>query len=284
MYNKFMDYFFRAKQFRAKKRLGQNFLVDEKVIDDILSCVGENDSVFEIGPGLGFVTERLVESANDVVAVEIDKDAIEILNKNLGNKENFKLIEKDILKVNLADIYPEGKKIKIVANIPYYITSPILVHLLGEIDDFQNKNRSFIDEIILMVQYEVAKRICANENSQNKEYGMLSILSQFFCDTQIIRHVSKRSFYPSPKVDSAIVRIKNNFKPRVKNPSMLLKKTVKAAFNTRRKNIKNSLLSAGMLGVNEALEKINLDVNTRGEKLSVQDFNKLAYALEEFNK
>ena len=284
MYNKFMDYFFRAKQFRAKKRLGQNFLVDEKVIDDILSCVGENDSVFEIGPGLGFVTERLVESANDVVAVEIDKDAIEILNKNLGNKENFKLIEKDILKVNLADIYPEGKKIKIVANIPYYITSPILVHLLGEIDDFQNKNRSFIDEIILMVQYEVAKRICANENSQNKEYGMLSILSQFFCDTQIIRHVSKRSFYPSPKVDSAIVRIKNNFKPRVKNPSMLLKKTVKAAFNTRRKNIKNSLLSAGMLGVNEALEKINLDVNTRGEKLSIQDFNKLAYALEEFNK
>ena len=284
MYNKFMDYFFRAKQFRAKKRLGQNFLVDEKVIDEILSCVNENDSVFEIGPGLGFVTERLVEKAQDVVAVEIDKDAIQILNKNLGQKDNFKLIEKDILKVNLDEIYPQGKKIKIVANIPYYITSPILAHLLGEIDDFNNKNRSFIDEIILMVQYEVAKRICANENSQNKEYGMLSILSQFFCDTQIIKHVSKRSFYPSPKVDSAIVRIKNNFKPRVENPSVLLKKTVKAAFNTRRKNIKNSLLSAGMLGVNEALEKLGLDFNIRGEKLSIQDFNKLACALEEFNK
>ena len=279
-----MDYFFRAKKFRAKKRLGQNFLVDEKVIDDILSCVNNNDSVFEIGPGLGFVTERLVDLAHDVVAVEIDKDAIEILNKNLGDKQNFKLIENDILKVNLDEIYPKDKKIKIVANIPYYITSPILVHLLGEIDDFNNKNRNHIDEIILMVQLEVAKRICANENSQNKEYGMLSILSQFFCDTEIIRHVSKRSFYPSPKVDSAIVRIKNNAMPKIENPSPLLKRTIKAAFNTRRKNIKNSLLSAGMLNVQEALEKIGMDLNIRGEKLSIQDFNKLACSLEEFNK
>lgn len=279
-----MDYFFRAKKFRAKKRLGQNFLVDEKVIDDILSCVNENDSVFEIGPGLGFVTERLVDLVHDVVAVEIDKDAIEILNKNLGDKQNFKLIENDILKVNLDEIYPKDKKIKIVANIPYYITSPILVHLLGEIDDFDNKNRNHIDEIILMVQLEVAKRICANENSQNKEYGMLSILSQFFCDTAIIRHVSKRSFYPSPKVDSAIVRIKNNAMPKIENPSPLLKRTIKAAFNTRRKNIKNSLLSAGMLNVQETLEKIGMDLNTRGEKLSIHDFNKLACALEEFNK
>lgn len=284
MYNHFMDYFFRAKKFRAKKRLGQNFLVDEKVIDDILSCVNENDSVFEIGPGLGFVTERLVDLVHDVVAVEIDKDAIEILNKNLGDKQNFKLIENDILKVNLDEIYQKDKKIKIVANIPYYITSPILVHLLGEIDDFDNKNRNHIDEIILMVQLEVAKRICANENSQNKEYGMLSILSQFFCDTAIIRHVSKRSFYPSPKVDSAIVRIKNNAMPKIENPSPLLKRTIKAAFNTRRKNIKNSLLSAGMLNVQEALEKIGMDLNIRGEKLSIHDFNKLACALEEFNK
>ena len=284
MYNHFMDYFFRAKKFRAKKRLGQNFLVDEKVIDDILSCVNNNDSVFEIGPGLGFVTERLVDLAHDVVAVEIDKDAIEILNKNLGDKQNFKLIENDILKVNLDEIYPKDKKIKIVANIPYYITSPILVHLLGEIDDFNNKNRNHIDEIILMVQLEVAKRICANENSQNKEYGMLSILSQFFCDTEIIRHVSKRSFYPSPKVDSAIVRIKNNAMPKIENPSPLLKRTIKAAFNTRRKNIKNSLFSAGMLNVQEALEKIGMDSNVRGEKLSIHDFNKLACALEEFNK
>ncbi len=279
-----MDYFSRAKKFRAKKRLGQNFLVDKAVIDEILSCVNQDDCVFEIGPGLGFVTEKLVEKAHDVVAVEIDKDAIEILNKNLGQKENFKLIENDILKVNLDEIYPENKKIKVIANIPYYITSPILAHLLGEIDEIENKNRKHIDEIILMVQFEVAKRICASENSQNKEYGMLSILSQFFCDTKILKKVSRRSFYPSPKVDSALVRIKNNHAARILNPSPLLKRTIRAAFNTRRKNIKNSLLSGGFLGVKEALLKIGMDENTRGEKLSVTDFNKLACALEEFNK
>lgn len=283
MYNIFMDYYFRAKKFRAKKRLGQNFLTDEKVIDEILSNVGSSDCVFEIGPGLGFVTERLVDKAHEVTAVEIDKDAIEILNKNLGNRDDFRLIENDILKVNLSDIYPEGKKIKVIANIPYYITSPILIHLLGEIDDFDNKNRAHIDEIILMVQYEVAKRICADENSQNKEYGLLSILSRFYCDCEIIKKVSKHSFYPSPKVDSALVRLKNNDTPRVLNPSPLLRRTIKAAFNTRRKNIKNSLCSAGMLGVAEALAKLNLDANLRGEKLSVDDFNALAHALEEYN-
>ena len=279
-----MDYFSRAKKFRAKKRLGQNFLIDGAVIDEILSCVKEDDCVFEIGPGLGFVTEGLVKRAHDVVAVEIDKDAIDILNKSLAQNENFRLIENDILKVNLDEIYPADKKIKIIANIPYYITSPILAHLLGEIDDIENKNRKHIDEIILMVQLEVAKRICANENSQNKEYGMLSILSQFFCDTKIIKKVSRRSFYPSPKVDSALVKIKNNFTPRIANPSPLLKKTIKAAFGTRRKNIKNSLLSGGFLGVKEALLKIGMDENTRGEKLSIEDFNKVACALEEYNR
>ena len=280
MYNKVMDYFTRAKKFRAKKRLGQNFLVDEKVIDEILSCVNDFDFVFEIGPGLGFVTERLVEKAKDVTAVEIDKDAIKILNENLSDKKKFTLIENDILKVNLDEIYPHERKIKVIANIPYYITSPILVHLLGEIDDLENKNRNHIDEIILMVQLEVAKRICANEKSQNKEYGMLSILSQFFCDTEIIRHVSKRSFYPSPKVDSALVRIKNNNKPKIENPSPLLKKTIKAAFNTRRKNIKNSLLSGGLVSVKEALSRIGMDDNTRGEKSAVVEFHNVTCAVE----
>lgn len=283
MYNKFMDYFNIAKKFRAKKRLGQNFLIDESVIDEILSNVNEFDDVFEIGPGLGFVTQNLIKSAKSVTAVEIDKDAAEILNKNLGQNENFRLIENDILKVNLDDFYPSGNKVKVVANIPYYITSPILAHLLGEIDDSKNANRSHIDEIILMVQYEVAKRICADEKSQNKEYGMLSILSNFYCDCEIIKKVSRRSFYPSPKVDSALVRIKNNNKPRIENPSPMLKRTIKAAFGTRRKNIKNSLLSAGILGVKEALEKIGMDINTRGEKLSLHDFNALACALEEYN-
>ena len=283
MYNNYMDYFYRAKKFRTKKRLGQNFLVDENVIDEILSNVNKEDSVLEIGPGIGFVTEGLVERAKDVVAVEIDTDAINVLNKNLGGKDNFKLIEKDILKFNFDDIYPDGKKIKIIANIPYYITSPILVHLLGEIDDFNNKNRAHIEEIVLMVQWEVAKRLVADENSQNKEYGMLSILCQFYANVEIIRKVSKRCFYPAPKVDSALVRLKINDTPRVENPSRLLKKTVKAVFNQRRKNIKNSLQQAGMLNVLEVLNKLQMDLNLRGEKLSVHDLNKLAHALEEFN-
>lgn len=283
MYNIYMDYFLRAKKFRTKKRLGQNFLVDCKVIDEILSNVNSDDDVFEIGPGIGFVTEGLVKKAKTVCAVEIDKDAIVVLNKNLGDNENFKLIERDILKFNFEEQYEHGRKIKVIANIPYYITSPILVHLLGEIDEAENKNRNYLDEIILMVQWEVAKRLVANENSQNKEYGMLSILAQFYCDVEIIKKVSKRSFYPAPKVDSALVRLKINNKTRVENQSRLLKRVVKAAFNTRRKNIKNSLSQAGMLGVNEALEKLGMDVNLRGEKLSIHDFNKLAHALEEFN-
>ena len=283
MYNIYMDYFLRAKKFRTKKRLGQNFLVDCKVIDEILSSVNSDDDVFEIGPGIGFVTEGLVKKAKTVCAVEIDKDAIAVLNKNLGDNENFKLIERDILKFNFEEQYEHGRKIKVIANIPYYITSPILVHLLGEIDEAENKNRNYLDEIILMVQWEVAKRLVANENSQNKEYGMLSILAQFYCDVEIIKKVSKRSFYPAPKVDSALVRLKINNKTRVENQSRLLKRVVKAAFNTRRKNIKNSLSQAGMLGVNETLEKLGMDVNLRGEKLSIHDFNKLAHALEEFN-
>lgn len=283
MYNYYMDYFLAAKKFRAKKRLGQNFLIDESVIDEILSNVNADDCVFEIGPGLGFVTQNLVEYASSVVAVEIDKDAIEVLNKNLGHAKNFKLIEKDILKVNLDEIYPKEQKIKVVANIPYYITSPILAHLLGEIDDFNNSNRSYIDEIILMVQWEVAKRLVADENAQNKEYGMLSILAQHFCDVEIIRKVSKRSFYPSPKVDSALVRIKNNNQAKIQNQSKLLKRVVKAVFGARRKNIKNALNQAGFLNVEHALNKSMLDVSIRGEKLSVQTLDKLAHALEEYN-
>lgn len=283
MYNKFMDYFYRAKKFRTKKRLGQNFLIDEGVIDEILNNVDPKDDVLEIGPGIGFVTERLVESANSVLAVEIDKDAIEVLNKNLSSKANFKLVEKDILKFNLDEYFKHDQKIKVVANIPYYITSPILVHLLGEIDDFNNKNRAKIKEIILMVQLEVAKRLVANENSENKEYGMLTILTQFNSDVEIIRKVSKRCFWPAPKVDSALVRLKIKDTPRVLNHSPLLKRTVKAIFNSRRKNIKNSLLNAGFINVEPCLLKIGMDLNLRGEKLSIEKINELAHALEEFN-
>lgn len=277
-----LNYILRAKKFRAKKSLGQNFLIDANVIDFISSLANSDDEVLEIGPGLGFVTEQLVENAKKVVAVELDKDAIKVLEKNLGNKTNFHLVENDILKINIDDLPFENKKIKVIANIPYYITSPILVHLLGEIDELTHKNRDRISEITLMVQYEVAKRIVADENSQNKEYGQLSILSQMYCDCEIIKNVPKNCFMPSPKVDSALVRfvVKNEPKCEI---TKLLKRTVKAIFMARRKNVKNSLLNASFQGVEEALLKSGIDKNTRGEKLSIFDIQKLSCALEEFN-
>lgn len=277
-----LNYILRAKKFKAKKSLGQNFLIDDKVIDFIAQNANKDDEILEIGPGLGFVTEQLVQRAANVVALEIDKDAIKILNKNLGDYPNFHLIEQDILKTNIEDLPFKKDKIKVIANIPYYITSPILVHLLGEIDELTHKNRSRISEIILMVQLEVANRIVANENSQNKEYGQLSILSQMYCDVEIIKKVPKNCFSPSPKVDSALVRFIVNDEPKIEI-TKLLKRTVKAIFMARRKNIKNSLLNAGFIEVEQVLNKAGIDKNTRGEKLSMKDIQRLSIALEEFN-
>ena len=277
-----LNYILRAKKFKAKKSLGQNFLIDENVISFIANNAKKDDEILEIGPGLGFVTEQLIENASKVVALEIDKDAINILNKNLKNKENFCLIEQDILKTDINSLPFTKDKIKVIANIPYYITSPILVHLLGEIDELTHKNRDRISEIILMVQLEVAKRIIANKNSNNKEYGQLSILSQMYCDTEIIKIVPKNCFMPSPKVDSALVKFTINKEPKVKI-TKLLKRTVKAIFMARRKNVKNSLLNAGFINVEKALENANIYKTTRGEKLSIEQIQKLSIALEEFN-
>lgn len=278
-----LNYILRAKKFKAKKSLGQNFLVSEETIDFISSQANSDDEILEIGAGLGFVTERLVEVAKNVVALEIDKDAIKILNKNLSKYENFHLIEQDILKTNIDDLPFNSDKIKIIANIPYYITSPILVHLLGEIDEINYSNRKRISEIILMVQLEAANRIVANNNSLNKEYGQLSILSQMWADVEIIKKVPKSCFLPSPKVDSAIVRFVLNDKSKCKI-TPLLRRTVRAIFMARRKNIKNSLLNAGFLGVEETLNKIGLQNNTRGEKLSIEEISRLSEALEEYNQ
>lgn len=277
-----LNYILRAKKFKAKKSLGQNFLIDDKIIDFIASHATCDDEVLEIGPGLGFVTEQLVQNAKKVVALEIDKDAINVLNKNLGSCANFHLIEQDVLKTDIDELPFEHEKIKVIANIPYYITSPILVHLLGEIDELAHKNRKRISEIILMVQLEVANRIVANENSQNKEYGQLSILSQMYSDVEIIKKVPKNCFSPSPKVDSALVKFTINDKPRV-DITKLLKRTVKAIFMARRKNVKNSLLNAGFVNAEKALDNVGIDKMTRGEKLSLSQIQELSKALEEFN-
>lgn len=272
-----MNYLERAKRFRTKKRLGQNFLVDNAVIDRIIEAasISPDDTVIEIGAGAGFVTEKLAQKAKRVIAIELDEDAVAELKKLPF--DNLEVVHRDILKTNFSDIM--DSPVKVVANIPYYITSPILAHLLGEIDQPEWKNRELISEIVLMVQYEVAKRIVANENSPAKEYGLLSILVNYWCETEFICKVKAGSFYPAPKVDSALVRLVIRKEPTIKtdNPA-LFKKITKAAFGTRRKNIKNALTSGGFEQekVSYALQKLGIDPNTRGEKLSMADYARLA--------
>ena len=212
--------------------------------------------------------------------MELDEDAIEALQHI--KTEKFHLIHNDILKVQLKDL--EDNVFKVVANIPYYITSPILAHLLGEIDDLDNENRKHISEIILMVQWEVAQRLLADETSPSKQYGLLSILAQFNADVALIQKVGRKSFYPAPKVDSALVRIKINKTPKVKVEDYhFLRKVIKACFATRRKNLKNSLLNAGFTkdAVLKTLSALNYSENTRGETLSIE---KLAELSEELKK
>lgn len=275
-----MDYYSRAKYFKTKKRLGQNFLINGEVIANIIDYaeISPEDTVIEIGPGVGFVTEQLIKHAKQVIAVELDEDAIRELEKL--NAPNLKIIHQDILKTDLSELC-EGK-VKVVANIPYYITSPIIAHLLGEIDDLDNKNRNKITDILLMVQEEVARRMVATENSPSKQYGLLTILSQFWADVEIKELVGRRSFFPAPKVNSALVKLIVREKPKLELTDYThFRKTVKAAFSQRRKNIKNCLLSGGFSKekIQQAMQKLGLDENTRGEKLSIETFGKLSEAL-----
>ena len=275
-----MDYYSRAKFFRTKKRLGQNFLINGEVIQDIIDYanISKDDVIVEIGPGVGFVTEQLVKYAKKVIAIELDEEAIKELEKLECN--NLEIIHADVLKTDLSTLCEEN--IKIVANIPYYITSPIIAHLLGEIDDLNNKNRNKIIDIILMVQEEVAYRLVATEKSSGKQYGLLSILAQFWADCKIIRTVGRKSFYPAPKVNSALVSLKVRKEPKLKlSDYSHFRKTIKAAFSQRRKTLKNCLISNGFdkEKVTKCISKLNSDENIRGEKLSIEQFGFLSEAL-----
>lgn len=279
-----MNYYDRAKYFRTKKRLGQNFLINGEVISNIIDYaeISPEDTVIEIGPGVGFVTEQLVKHAKQVIAIELDEEAV----KELQNLQapNLTIIHKDILKTDLSALC-EGK-VKVVANIPYYITSPIIAHLLGEIDDLNNRNRNKITDILLMVQEEVARRMVATEKSPSKQYGLLTILSQFWADVEIKELVGRRSFYPAPKVNSALVKLTVREKPKLELSDYThFRTTIKAAFSQRRKNIKNCLLSGGFSkeNIQQAMQTLALDENTRGEKLSIEDFGRLSEALKNGN-
>lgn len=277
-----LRYIRKAKQFKVKKRLGQNFLIDEEIIDEIINTasVSSDETIIEIGAGLGFVTEKLAQKAKNVIAIELDDDMVFELEKLPFS--NIEVLQKDILKTDFSDL--TNKPVKVTANIPYYITSPIIAHLIGEIDQCNNNNREYIKEIILMVQYEVAKRLVANEQSPAKEYGLLSILVNYWCKSEFICKVPADSFYPVPKVDSAIVKLSVLKQPSVKlHTPAVFKKIIQAAFGMRRKTIKNALVknSFDANKVDFALEKAVINPQKRGETLSIEDFNRLTFYFKE---
>lgn len=272
-----MNYKEIAKKFKTKKRLGQNFLVDPQILDFIVETANpqQDETIIEIGPGLGFVSRLLAEKCNRLIAIELDNDAIKYL--QTLNIPNLELISQDVLNVDFSTLV--DKKVKVVANIPYYITTPILVHLLGEIEQLQYKNREHISEIVLMVQKEVGKRLIATHESKNKEWGAISILAQYWSEIEYLKTVDHTSFWPKPKVESAILKFTVRPEPLViVKDAKCLRKVVKACFNFRRKTLKNGLALSGFSAdiVNEAFNHLGHTDNIRGEKLSIEELARLS--------
>lgn len=262
--------------FKFSKSLGQNFLVDDSVPRDIVqgADVQKEDLVIEIGPGVGTLTAQLLNSAKRVVAIELDNDLIPILNEELGGNENFTLIHNDALKVNFNEIIGEEKSVKLVANLPYYVTTPIIVKLLKENYKFKS--------LTIMIQKEVAERM--NAEPGNKDYGALSLLVQYYCNTSIVRKVPPTCFIPRPKVDSIVIRLDRLEGPKVKvQNEKLFFDIIRSSFNMRRKTLWNGTKSVGLPKekLEAAFMKSGVDPKRRGETLSIQEFASLADCINE---
>ena len=255
---------------KAKKSLGQNFLKDTSIIDEIISASGANEEtdVIEIGPGKGAVTEPLLEVAKSLTAIEIDDRLYGYLENKFGNYPNFRLIKQDVLKTDITPLITDNTIV--VANLPYYITTPIITSLI--------ENRYNLKSMTVMVQLEVAKRICANEGS--KDYGAISVLCNYFCDTKIITEVSPRCFDPVPKVTSAVVRLDFLPEPKVKPiDEKMFFRVVKTAFSARRKTFVNCLMNNFSLDRKEAediLIKSDIPLMARGETFSLENFKNIS--------
>lgn len=260
--------------FGFSKSLGQNFLIDGNIVRKICEegNIDSTDNVLEIGPGIGTLTEELGIRAKKVVAVELDKNLLPILDDTLSQYENIEIVHGDILKIDLSKLFKEkfdGGSIKIVANLPYYITTPIITRLLEEEID--------IDSILVMVQKEVAERMSARSGS--KDYGSLSVFVNYYTEAEIVLNVPKTVFMPKPNVDSAVIRLKvRDEKIQLKDKETFFK-TVKASFSQRRKTILNSL-SAGLGMEKEELKdilfKCDIDPRQRAENLNIEDFAKIS--------
>lgn len=261
----------------ANKNLGQNFLIDESVIIDACDSanINKEDLVIEIGPGLGTLTKYILERAGKVICVELDDRMIDILKERFFLYENFEIINEDILKVDLHKLIKEEKNgniknVKIVANLPYYITTPIIMKLLEERLDLQS--------ITVMVQKEVAERLIAVPGE--KFTGAITYSVYYYADSENVRIVNKSSFIPEPSVESEVINLKIRENPSVNvNNEELFFKLIKIAFMQRRKTLVNSLSNSGFIEKNkiiEILKQLNINENIRAEKLSIQDFANIA--------
>jgi 16S rRNA (adenine1518-N6/adenine1519-N6)-dimethyltransferase len=260
--------------FRFTKSLGQNFLIDDTVLMDIVegADINKEDLVIEIGPGVGTLTRELLKRAKRVVSIELDSDLIPILEEELKEFDNLQLIHKDALKVDFNEVIGEEKSVKVVANLPYYVTTPIIAKLLTE-------NYKF-NSLTIMIQKEVAERIAAIPDT--KEYGALSILVQYYCDTEIIRKVSPASFIPQPKVESIVIKLDRLPEPRVKVQDQKLYFTIsRDAFNMRRKTLWNALkpLQLEKEKLEQGFTDSGIDPRRRGETLSLEEFANLTNSI-----
>lgn len=259
--------------FVFQKRFGQNFLIDTHVLDKIIRAAGvtKDDMVLEIGPGIGTMTQYLAEAAREVVAVEIDRNLIPILEETLSDYDNVTVINEDILKLDLVKLAEErngGRPIKVVANLPYYITTPIIMGLFeGQVP---------IDNITVMVQKEVAERMQAKPGT--KDYGALSLAVQYYAEPYIAANVPPNCFMPRPNVGSAVIRLTKFSETPVKvSDEGLMFKIIRAAFNQRRKTLQNSINNSPELSITKeavasALESMGLSVSVRGEAMSLEQF------------
>jgi 16S rRNA (adenine1518-N6/adenine1519-N6)-dimethyltransferase len=272
-------YILKQYEFSTKKKLGQNFLIDEGVLSGIVESAGvtKEDHVLEIGPGIGSMTHYLCEEAAHVTAVEIDDKLIPILTDLMQGYDNFTLIHDDILKVDLEALAQEagGKAFKVVANLPYYITTPIVMELL--------EKKLPIESITIMVQKEVAERMQAGPGT--KAYGALSLAVQYYADAEIEMEVSPSSFLPPPQVSSTVIKLTPYEKPPVEvEDEKLMFRLIRDSFNQRRKTLVNALSNGGGAGISkdairESILEIGEKENIRGEALSLAKFAELANAV-----
>jgi len=258
-------------EFRFKKSLGQNFLIDDSVLDDVVDGaeVNEEDFIIEIGPGFGTLTRALLRRAKKVCAIELDEKLLPILEDELKEFDNFELIHKDALKVDFNELMGDEKSVKLVANLPYYLTTPIIVNLLTGGYNFKS--------LTIMIQKEVGQRIDSAPNC--KAYGAFSILVQYYCDTKILRLVPPSAFVPQPKVESIVIRLDKLDQPKVKvNDEELFFSIVRKSFNMRRKILWNSIKDIGIdkEDLIKCFERANIDPKRRGETLSLQEFANLS--------